>query len=42
MFEVYLNIIEGGPGIYGNKPAAWSIYKEASELNLTESNYPTR
>ncbi|HEX2935876.1 MAG TPA: biosynthetic peptidoglycan transglycosylase, partial [Bacteroidales bacterium] len=42
MFEVYLNIIEWGPGIYGIKPAAWFYFKkQPSELTLTESIYLT-
>ncbi|WBO82941.1 transglycosylase domain-containing protein [Hymenobacter yonginensis] len=40
MFEVYLNIIEWGPKIYGVKEAAEFYYaKEPSELNLSESLY---
>lgn len=42
MYEVYLNIIEWGPGIYGIKPAAWFYFKkQPSELTLTESIYLT-
>ena len=38
MFEVYLNVIEWGPGIYGIKQAAWYYFnKKPSELNLQES-----
>lgn len=38
MFEVYLNIIEWGPGIYGIKPAAkFYFQKKPSELTLSES-----
>ena len=38
MFEVYLNIIEWGPGIYGIKPAArYYFRKDPSSLNLKES-----
>jgi hypothetical protein len=42
MFEVYLNIIEWGPGIYGIKPAAWFYFKkQPQDLNLSESIYLT-
>lgn len=42
MFEVYLNIIEWGPGIYGIKPAAWFYFKkQPNELSLSESIYLT-
>jgi hypothetical protein len=42
MFEVYLNIIEWGPGIYGIKPAAWFYFKKQPyELSLSESIYLT-
>lgn len=38
MFEVYLNIIELGPGIYGiGEAAAFYFSKRPSELNLAES-----
>jgi membrane peptidoglycan carboxypeptidase len=38
MFEVYLNIIEWGPGIYGIKQASWYYFKKKpSDLNLNES-----
>jgi hypothetical protein len=38
MFEVYLNIIEWGPGVYGIKPAAWFYFKKKpSQLTLNES-----
>ncbi len=38
MFEVYLNIIEWGPGIYGIKKAAKFYFKKKpSELTLNES-----
>lgn len=37
IFEIYLNIIEWGPGIYGIKKAAFFYFnKEPSELSLTE------
>jgi hypothetical protein len=40
MFEVYLNIIELGPGIYGIKPAAHFYFnKQPGALNLKESIY---
>lgn len=40
MFEVYLNIIEWGPGIYGIKPASKFYFnKNPSELTLAESIY---
>jgi hypothetical protein len=38
MFEVYLNIIEWGPGIYGaNEAARFYFNKDASKLTLAES-----
>lgn len=38
MFEVYLNIIEWGPGVFGIKQAAnYYFSKKPSELNLQES-----
>lgn len=38
MFEVYLNIIEWGPGVYGIKPAAQFYFKKKpSQLTLNES-----
>jgi hypothetical protein len=38
MFEVYLNIMELGPGIYGVNPAAHFYFsKDASKLTLQES-----
>lgn len=38
MFEIYLNIIEWGPGIYGISQAAkYYFKKKPSELNLRES-----
>jgi hypothetical protein len=38
MFEVYLNIIEWGPGIYGIKEASdFYFQKKPSQLNLNES-----
>jgi hypothetical protein len=38
MFEVYLNIIEWGPGIYGIKQAAWYYFKKKpSALTLQQS-----
>jgi Transglycosylase len=38
MYEVYLNIIEWGPDIYGIKQAAYYYFKKKpSELNLQES-----
>ncbi len=38
MFEVYLNIIEWGPGIYGIKEASRFWFdKEPSQLNINES-----
>jgi hypothetical protein len=38
MFEVYLNIMELGPGVYGIKPAAYFYFKKSpSALNLQES-----
>src|SRR5664279_2476881 len=38
MFEVYLNIIELGPHIYGaNEAAHFYFKKDASKLNLQES-----
>ncbi len=40
MYEVYLNIIEWGPGIYGIKPASRFYFnKLPSQLNLQESVY---
>jgi hypothetical protein len=40
MFEVYLNIIEWGPGIYGiNQASRFYFNKPPSGLNLTESIY---
>jgi hypothetical protein len=40
MFEIYLNIIEWGPGIYGIKPASeFYFHKKPSQLNLNESIY---
>lgn len=40
MFEVYLNIIELGPGVYGIKPASEFYFKKLpANLNLTESIY---
>ncbi|HEY4785014.1 MAG TPA: biosynthetic peptidoglycan transglycosylase [Bacteroidales bacterium] len=40
MFEVYLNIMELGPGVYGIKPAAHFYFKKSpAKLNLTESIY---
>ena len=40
MFEVYLNIIEWGPGIYGAQEAAKFYFnKDASKLTLAESIY---
>ena len=40
MFEVYLNIIEWGPGIYGIKPAAKFYFKKKpSQLKLNEAIY---
>ena len=40
MFEVYLNIIELGPGVYGIKPASMFYFKKSpANLNLTESIY---
>jgi len=40
MFEVYLNIIEWGPGIYGIKEASYFYFnKLPSELTLNESIY---
>jgi hypothetical protein len=42
MFEVYLNIIEWGPGIYGIKAASKFYFnKQPKDLNLTESLYLT-
>lgn len=42
MFEVYLNIIEMGPGVYGIRPASqFYLKKPPSNLNLTESIYLT-
>lgn len=38
MFEVYMNIIEWGPGVYGaNEAARYYFDKQASDLNLNES-----
>ncbi|NJK98250.1 MAG: hypothetical protein HC905_28065 [Bacteroidales bacterium] len=38
MFEVYLNIIEWGPDIYGIKEASRFYFnKQPSQLNLKES-----
>lgn len=40
MYEVYLNIIELGPGIYGIKPASWFYFRKSpGELSLSESIY---
>jgi hypothetical protein len=40
MLEVYLNIIEWGPGIYGIKPAAeYYFKKKPSQLSLAQSIY---
>ena len=40
MFEVYLNVIEWGPKIYGVKEAARFYYdKQPADLNLAESLY---
>jgi membrane peptidoglycan carboxypeptidase len=40
MFEVYLNIIEWGPLIYGaNEAARFYFNKDAAKLNLAESIY---
>jgi hypothetical protein len=40
MFEVYLNIIEWGPGIYGIKAASRFYFdKDPADLNLNESIY---
>jgi hypothetical protein len=40
MFEIYLNIIEWGPGIYGIKNAsAWYFKKLPKDLTLRESIY---
>jgi hypothetical protein len=42
MFELYVNLIEWGPGIYGIKPAsAYYFDKHPSELSLAESIYLT-
>jgi hypothetical protein len=42
MYEVYLNIIEWGPGIYGIKPASWFYFKkQPKDLSLIESIYLT-
>jgi membrane peptidoglycan carboxypeptidase len=42
MFEVYLNIIEWGPGIYGiNKASEFYFNKHPRDLNLSESIYLT-
>ena len=38
MFEVYLNIIEWGPGVYGaNEAARFYFDKEASDINVNEA-----
>ena len=38
MFEIYLNIIELGPGVYGIRPASQFYFKKSpANLNLTES-----
>jgi hypothetical protein len=40
MFEVYLNVIEWGPGIYGiGEAARFYFNKQPSQLNLAESIY---
>lgn len=40
MFEIYLNIIEWGPGIYGIKNAAYYYFKKLpKDLSLSESIY---
>ncbi len=40
MFEIYVNIIEWGPGIYGAEEAAKFYFnKKASELTLNECIY---
>jgi hypothetical protein len=40
MFEVYLNIIELGPGVYGIRPASEFYFrKPPADLNLVESIY---
>lgn len=40
MFEIYLNVIEWGPGIYGIKDAAHFYFdKTPAQLNLAESIY---
>jgi hypothetical protein len=42
MYEVYLNLIEWGPGIYGIKPAAKFYFnKQPKDLTLSESIYLT-
>lgn len=42
MFEVYLNIIEWGPNVYGAKDASRFYFgKQPSELNLAESIFLT-
>lgn len=42
MFEVYLNIIEWGPGVYGIKPASVFYFnKLPSKLSLSESIFLT-
>jgi len=42
MFEVYLNIIEWGPNVYGVKEAARFFFaKQPHQLNLSESLYLT-
>jgi monofunctional glycosyltransferase len=39
ILEVYLNVIELGPGIYGAEAAAWHYYKKpAAKLNLNEAH----
>lgn len=40
MYEVYLNIIEWGPGVYGaGEASAYYFNKKAADLNLAESIY---
>jgi hypothetical protein len=42
MFEVYLNIIEWGPGVYGaNEASRFYFNKDASKLSLAEALYLT-
>jgi membrane peptidoglycan carboxypeptidase len=42
MYEVYLNVIEWGPGVYGIKPAAEFYFKKQPiDLTLAESIYLT-